>query len=194
MAFGESLTTFKERYHIQALPDDFIAFYQTCAQAELGKAGDGAPLYRVRPLDRLELVTPRWPADYNDRFRARRDGIPDFRWVRLVDLCDGSYLAFDFDPQWVEPEEPIERERLSASFDEREVFLVIHCREEEPDPRQAYRVVAWSFQELLRRALASQGRLFFQEPGFQDRGDAFTRPRLSGALPTDWRLAIHGPD
>jgi hypothetical protein len=180
---------------LSTIPGDFLAFYRAQDGADLFVDEGGRPLYRILPLASLRPVAPHEPADDQpvDRFSCRpADSTRSFVWVRFADLADGSSLAVNFDQVWVEPSEPMDRETKWKTLSDREVFCVIHCLDQEQDARRAYRVVAWSFTEFLRRALASEGRLFYAEPGFQDRGDPFSPPRWEGPTPADWRTALHG--
>lgn len=177
----------RDRAYVDHFPGDFLAFYKACDGADLFPGPDGAPAYRVRGLAGLVPVEPPYPADFRPAM-ARRDGdrkVPVFGWLRFADLADGSYLALDFLTQAAEPDVPLDKATASRTWRDREVWLVVHCREGEADPRRAYRVVAWSFGEFLRLALASGGRPYWDEPDFAPRGDAFAPPRYAGEFPSD---------
>ena len=75
------------------------------------------------------------------------------------------------------------REHDWKQWRDREVIYVIHCRDNEADPRRAYRVIAWSFTEFLALTLENNKVPYFYAPGYQERGDAFSEPRYSGEFP-----------
>jgi hypothetical protein len=179
---------------LDSIPGDFLAFYKTCNGGDLFVDTNGTPVYHIRPLGSLETVKPRCPEGCRGLSGYRdRQGNPIFGWVRFADLRDGSFLSLDFDYHWAEPDEPLDRETSLRTMRDREVWHVIHCREQEPDPRQAYRVVAWSFSEFLRLALAGNGHYYWDEPGFEPRGDAFSKPRYSDEFPLE-RVAEARPN
>jgi hypothetical protein len=174
-----ALHGFREKYHLNvftALPGDLLSFYKAHDGADLFVDQPGGPVYRIRRLADLVRIEPHWPEGLGEEYRQK--GVNPFCWVRFADLADGTFLALNTQFMYTESEQPEDLPPPLGPFTGREVFQVIHCRMDEPDARKAFRVVAWSFGEFLRLALDSGGRVFHDEPGFQDRGDAFTRPRL----------------
>lgn len=183
VALGAAIRSLRETCHLHEMPGDLVALYQACDGVNLFATED-VPAYRIRALGALASVRPRYPADFRPRIYVDQQRNPIFAWARFADLRDGTFLAFDFDSHPAEPTDVSEKQSWET-LREREVWHVIHCREDEADPRQAYRVVAWSFGEFLRRALASGGRHYWDEPGFEPRGDAFSVPRYAGTFPRE---------
>jgi hypothetical protein len=182
-----------------SLPDDFRHFYSNIDGAGLF-AGSGpdtsagvVPAVRLRPFDRLEAFDPVRPTDLPKDARSTL-GYPR-PWLRFADLPDGRTVALLTEHTQVDVNEAhTEEVRRLHRFDLLTVQPVILCNPREADPRRAHRVVAWSFAEFLKLALDSGPIPYFDEPGYLDRGDAFTEPRWTGPLPGPWTIRGYAVD
>jgi hypothetical protein len=118
------------------LPGDFLLFYKRCDGVRLvGEGGDAA--YRFRDLGSIEIVEglrAERPADEPDGFGRVRG-----RWVRFCDLSDGTFLA------------------LELSHTPGKGWKVARGGTAAAAITGLSPVVAWSFEELLRRALDGEG-------------------------------------
>jgi WD40 repeat protein len=122
------------------LPAELHQLYSTCDGASLF-GGQGKPMYRIRSALELEFL------DAASDTPTARHGPPRgtrFIWTRFCDLEDGSFLAFRLD---------------RGGGQGLPIFWVKAAARERV-------CVAKSLEQFLLRALDSEGRPYFQEPGF----------------------------
>jgi hypothetical protein len=115
------------------LPGDFLLFYKRCDGVRLpGEGGDDA--YRFRDLGSVEIVEglrtePK--VETGEMIRVRDCG----PWVRFCDLADGTFLALELRHEYEKGWKVVRGGTVDAAT------------------TGISPIVAWSFEEILRRAL-----------------------------------------
>lgn len=115
------------------IPGDFLMFYKRFNGARLF-VRDAVAVYSFRPLETCEVIPDLNPATISTGEDVIQPLTP--RLARFCDLPDGSFVAIELRHTWDKG------------------WKVVRKSSAETD-----RVIAWSFQEFLDRALATDGRL-----------------------------------
>ncbi|WP_434345410.1 DUF4419 domain-containing protein [Myxococcus virescens] len=124
------------------IPADISQFYAACDGASLFGQGDAA-VYRIRASGALEFHDgTRWNKTHQADSQSR--GYPH-GWTRFCDVGEHGFLAYRFNQQ--------QPGKLPLYWVESAQSRTGVC-------------VAASLTEFLHKALNSQGRVYFQEPGF----------------------------
>ncbi len=156
------------------LPEDLERFHYRTNGARLFDT-DGVAVYVILPDGLCDAIDWSHADASNKRVAARS-------WHRIAELADGTWLAINILPTRERP-----HQRVSAT----EIFQpqttdptppfnpICVCSHDTLDKPGQNPVIALSFTEFLQRALASDGKLYWNDPVFAGYGDADQYTRRS---------------
>lgn len=128
------------------LPEDLKSFYRACNGAELFAEGGNAP-YTLLPIEQVKRTRELIFGEDDDTWAPAS-------WYGICDVMDGNFIGIDLN-----------------SRDGR-TFSVIDCFHETHGSPGGNTIIALSFTEFLRDALASRGRQYWLDEHFHRYGDA----------------------